>query len=334
MVLDLHRHLQRHCLWHQASELIAARLIAHNDLDHCVVCIGYKSQWQGDSQPALVYVKLIIQPFETVRAGRWEFWCTNAASLSRSDVNGQWDETIRNGVTVHVQSGIDVDVDRQPETLEGAVRRRVDACRDPYAPASGMRWRTVHGTLQAEPLFQNSYARLAFAIALLETLLHHAALLVEQEHAWIGHSPMVIAFGNAIGGMVLVDTLIQQTKRSDHFAALISEQRVGDALFGSKRGQYVDCIVADGKRDNAVTLEVGQAFLQLDELRFAVGSPPGTAMEYHQCALTVPRLVQFDLPAVLVRQDDVRKALPNGRANCGEVDAKVELSSHKCSSCG
>ena len=80
-----------------------------------------------------------------------------------------------------------------------------------------------------------------------------------------------------------------------------------------------------------VTLKVRQTLLQLDELRFAVGSPPGAAVEDHQGTPTVPSLVQIDVLAVLVQQDDVRKAIPDRRANCSEVDAKVEGNSHKCS---
>jgi hypothetical protein len=59
-------------------------------------------------------------------------------------------------------------------------------------------------------------------------------------------------------------------------------------------------------------------------------SPPGTAVKDHQGTPTVPSLVQIDVPAMLVRQDDVREALPNSRANCSEVDTKVEASSHEC----
>jgi hypothetical protein len=46
---------------------------------------------------------------------------------------------------------------------------------------------------------------------------------------------------------------------------------------------------------------------------------------------TFTGLVQVDALTVLVWQDDVREALPNYRANPGEVDAKVEGSGHKCS---
>ena len=332
MILDPHRHLQRHCLWHQAPQRVATRLIAYNDLDHCIVCIVYESQWLGDSQLTFVDMKLFIQSFETVRRRRREFWRANAASLGRSDLDCQWDEAIGDRLAVHVQAGIDVDVDHQPEALEGAVGRGVKARRNPYAVAFGVCRGAVHGTGQAKTPLQNRYSRLALAIALLETPLHHTPLLVEQEHARIRHPPMVIAFGNAIGGMVPVDVLVQETKLTDHFAALIREQRVGNVLFGSKRSQYVHGIVADGKGDDVVALKVRQALLQLDELRFAVGSPPGSAMKDHQGTPAVPSPVQIDVPAMLVRQDDVGEALPNRRADRGEVDAKIEGTSHKCSS--
>jgi hypothetical protein len=81
-----------------------------------------------------------------------------------------------------------------------------------------------------------------------------------------------------------------------------------------------------------MALKIRQALLQLDELRFAEGSPPGTAVKDHQRTPTIASLMQIDALTVLVGQDDVREALPNRWANRGEVDAKVEWSSHKCSS--
>jgi hypothetical protein len=54
-------------------------------------------------------------------------------------------------------------------------------------------------------------------------------------------------------------------------------------------------------------------------------------MKDDQGTPTVTGLVQVDALTVLVRQNDVREALSNYRANCGEVDAKVEGSGHKCS---
>jgi hypothetical protein len=82
-----------------------------------------------------------------------------------------------------------------------------------------------------------------------------------------------------------------------------------------------------------MALKIGQTVLQLDELRFAKWSPPGTAVKDHQGTPTAAGLVQIDVLTVLVRQDNVREALPNRRANLGEVNAKVEGSSHEYSSC-
>ena len=48
VILDLHRHLQRHRLWHKTPQHIATRLIAYGDLDHCVVFILGEGQGQGD----------------------------------------------------------------------------------------------------------------------------------------------------------------------------------------------------------------------------------------------------------------------------------------------
>jgi hypothetical protein len=81
-----------------------------------------------------------------------------------------------------------------------------------------------------------------------------------------------------------------------------------------------------------MALKIRQTLLQLDELRFAEGSPPGTAMKHDQSTPPVAGLVQIDTLAVLIWQDDVREALPNRRANLGEVDTKVHGRSHKCSS--
>jgi len=130
---------------------------------------------------------------------------------------------------------------------------------------------------------------------------------------------------------VLEDTLVEETEGTDDCAALIREEGIGDVLFGGKRGQHVHGVVADGKRHNVVTLKVWQALLQLHELRFAEGSPSGTAVKDDQGTPTVTGLVQVNALTVLVRQDNVREALPNYRANPSEVDAKVEGSGHKCS---
>jgi hypothetical protein len=142
---------------------------------------------------------------------------------------------------------------------------------------------------------------------------------------------MLVAFGDTVSGMVLEDMFVEETEGTDDGAALIREESIGDVLFGGKSGQHVHGVVADGKRHNVVALKVWQALLQLHELRFAERSPPSTAVKDDQGTPTVTGLVQVDALTVLVRQDDVREALPNYRTNPGEVDAKVEGCGHKCS---
>jgi len=259
-------------------------------------------------------------------------WSANDKPLARRNFDCERDKALGDGLTVHVQASIDVHVDRQPESLEGAIGGRVKARCNLDALGLGMHWGAAHGTGQAKAPFQDHYARLALVIALLKALLEHIALLVEQEHARVGHPPTLVAFGNAIGGMVLEDIFVEETEGADHFAALIRQECVGDVVLGSKGSQYVHGIVADGKGHDIMALKIRQTLLQLDELRFAEGSPPGTAVKHDQGTPTVADLVQIDVLAVLVWQDDVREALPNRRANLGEVDAKVDGDSHRGSS--
>ena len=110
-----------------------------------------------------------------------------------------------------------------------------------------MYWGAVDSTGQAKALLQECYAaRLALAIALLKALLPDVALLIEQEHARIGHPNAGRVWGRR-SGMVLEDTLVEETEGTDDGAALIREESIGDVLFGGKSGQHVHGVVADGK---------------------------------------------------------------------------------------
>jgi len=82
-----------------------------------------------------------------------------------------------------------------------------------------------------------------------------------------------------------------------------------------------------------MALIIRQTLLQLDELRFTEGSPPGTTVKDHQGPPTVAGLVQIDVLTVLVRQGNVGEVLSNCRADLSEVNAKVEGSRHAYSSC-
>jgi hypothetical protein len=262
---------------------------------------------------------------------RWELGRANDQSCRRGDCNCERDKTLGDWLAVDVQPRLNADLERQPQALESPVCGRVEAGRDLETLGLGLYRGAMYSTGQAKALLQEGYARLALAIALLKALLSHVALLIKQEHARIGHPPMLVAFGDAIRGMVLEDMLVAETEGTDDGAALIREEGIGNVLFGGKSGQHVHGVVADGKRHDVVTLKVWQTLLQLHELRFAKGSPCSTAVKDDQGPPTVTDLVQVNALTVLIRQDDVREALPNCRANRGEVDTKVEGSSHKCS---
>jgi hypothetical protein len=64
--------------------------------------------------------------------------------------------------------------------------------------------------------------------------------------------------------------------------------------------KHIDGIVADGEDCDVLAREVGQAALQLDELRFTEGSPAGAAMEHHEGAATGTGLVKINGLAMLV----------------------------------
>src|SRR5262249_41037045 len=168
MILDLDWHLQRHCLGHKASQLVATCLITHGDLDQRVVGIVHKSQWHGDGQLPLIDIKIFIEPLEPVQRRRWELWGANAQSFRRRDRDRNWDKALGDRWAIHVQASVDVKVDRQPEPLKGAIGGRVKARCHLYTLGLGMDWGTVHGAGQAKAPFQDRYARLALAIALLK----------------------------------------------------------------------------------------------------------------------------------------------------------------------
>jgi hypothetical protein len=84
-------------------------------------------------------------------------------------------------------------------------------------------------------------------------------------------------------------------------AALIGEQRVGDAALVSEGGQHLHTVVADREDCHSVLLELRPGFLQLHELHFAVGSPAGTAVEHDKRSAISTLSVQIHQTPVLVR---------------------------------
>ena len=148
MILDLHRHLQRHRLWHKTPQRIATRLIAYGDLDHRLMFILGEGQGQGTASSPRI-VKILIQSSEPMQRGRRERW--RADDQSAAGVTATVSGTdLGDRLTVDVQSSLNVDVERQPQALESPVRGRVEAGGDLDALGLGGYWDAVYGTGQAK----------------------------------------------------------------------------------------------------------------------------------------------------------------------------------------
>jgi len=129
--------------------------------------------------------------------------------------------------------------------------------------------------------------------------------------------------------MLLVDVLVQQTERAHHGAALVGEKRKGNPVCVRKPAEHVHRVIADGEDGDVRPREVGQAPLQLDELRLAEGSPTGAAVEHHQGPPGATRLMEIHGLAMLIRQEDVGEALPNRGADPAKINTEVRDGRHR-----
>ncbi len=78
-------------------------------------------------------------------------------------------------------------------------------------------------------------------------------------------------------------------------------------------------VVADPDQADAATVELSLDLLQLNELRFAVGSPSRTSVKDHQGTPPATPAMQPDQISVGVGKLEVRKRFANGRPNPGVV---------------
>ena len=60
--------------------------------------------------------------------------------------------------------------------------------------------------------------------------------------------------------------LVEEPERTDDLTAFVRQQRIGNAMLGRKTSQHLNGVIADGKRDDVMALEVREALLQLHEL--------------------------------------------------------------------
>ena len=69
--------------------------------------------------------------------------------------------------------------------------------------------RPMDRAVAPEALLEDADSCFPFAVTLLKALLDHASLLVEQERARIWNTPVAVLLGHAIGGVMLVDVVVQ-----------------------------------------------------------------------------------------------------------------------------
>ena len=77
--------------------------------------------------------------------------------------------------------------------------------------------------------------------------------------------------------------------------------------------QHLRRVVADSDQADAAAVELSLDLLQLNELRFAVGSPGRTAVEDHQGTPPATPAMQPDQNSVGVGKLELGKRLANGR---------------------
>jgi hypothetical protein len=88
---------------------------------------------------------------------------------------------------------------------------------------------------------------------------------------------------------------------ANHLAPRVGEEGEGNPVLVSKPAEHVYGIIADGVDGDARVLKVGEAPLQLDELRLAERSPGGAAVEHHQGTPIATRLMEIHGIAMLIR---------------------------------
>jgi hypothetical protein len=78
-----------------------------------------------------------------------------------------------------------------------------------------------------------------FAVAIVESLPDDDALLVEDKHARVRHAHVPGIGLDPVGGVVLLDPLVEEAESPDHVATLPSSDR---------RGNEMPCSVANVRR--------------------------------------------------------------------------------------
>jgi NADPH:quinone reductase-like Zn-dependent oxidoreductase len=182
-----------------------------------------------------------------MQRGRRKLWRADDQSRCRRDRDRERDKTLGDRLAIDMQSGLNADVEPQPQALESPIGGRVETGGDLDTLGLGVYWDAVYCTGQAKALLQKCYARLALAIALLKALLPDVTLLIEQKHARIGHAPMLVEWMYRYGDLRLGDTVLVQGPGQQGLSAVLTAKEAGAA-----------CIIATGLSRDAHRLALAR----------------------------------------------------------------------------
>ncbi len=120
------------------------------------------------------------------------------------------------------------------EPLERAVGRGVEPRSDADHIVIGLHSHLMPRTEDPERLRDQAGTRISLAIALVKSLLHDYAPLVEHENAWIRQVHVTRARRNAVDGVIFLDSLIDQAESPHDEAALVGQEGISDPVFLGK----------------------------------------------------------------------------------------------------
>jgi hypothetical protein len=107
--------------------------------------------------------------------------------------------------------------------------------------------------------------------------------------------------------VVPVQVIVEHPEVPNSAAALVGQKRIRDPVFRGKRRERRYGVVTDRKQRDIGVGEIGGDTLQLNELRFAVRSPPRTAVENDDRLPAPARLLKAHRRPGLIGQGNVGK---------------------------
>src|SRR6266498_3034189 len=136
-------------------------------------------------------------------------WLTDDEPFERGNRDRERDIPFWDGPAIDMQAGIAEELNREPQPLEESVRRGVEmgAYLDPLGLTNSLR--PMDRAVAPEALLEDADSCFPFAVTLLKALLDHASLLVEQDRARIGNTPVAVLLGDLFVVVMLVHVVFQ-----------------------------------------------------------------------------------------------------------------------------